>query len=451
MNPPRGILLAATGSACGKTTIACGILAALRRRNVPVRSAKCGPDYLDPLWLARAGGGDCPNLDSWMAGPEGVRQLAAGSGLLVVESAMGLYDGIRPDSDHASGAEVARILDLPIVLVVDASGSARTVAAVVRGMRDFGPAKIAGVVANRVGGARHAAMIAEALSSRLLPPLVGFVAQGAVPALPERHLGLVPPESDDTLFEKLADAMEASLDLDAIQALSGPLALPTPPPHRGDSGRGLRLGLSWDEAFRFAYAPAVARLEACGVEVVRFSPLRDAALPEGLDSLWLCGGYPEAHAGRLAANLSMRLSVAAFCATGKPVLAECGGLLYLARDLVDQTGTVFPMCGIIPARGRVTQKLQALGYRTVRSGEDLFVAAAGVELRGHEFHYGVLESEDRAGWRHPWDLESSHGPLGPEGWWNGSVLATWFHGWLAGGDSLDRWISAMRLARQEDK
>lgn len=444
----QGLVVAATGSGTGKTSIACGLLRALRRRGVPVRAAKCGPDYLDPMWLERASGAACPNLDPWMAGEEGVRELAAGTGLLVVETAMGLYDGICPDSDEGSGAQVALILDLPVLLVVDASGSARTVAAVVRGMRDFGPSRIAGVVANRVGGARHAELVSQALASRGLPPLVGFLPQGSLPSLPERHLGLVPPDGKDLVLEHLADAVEATVDLDMILSLAGPLALSVPAPVRGNFGRGLRLGLSWDEAFRFAYGPVVARLEALGVEVVRFSPLGDASLPDDLDGLWLCGGYPEAHAQALAANRTMRDSVAGFCASGRPVLAECGGLLYLANDLVDHEGTTHAMCGVIPAKGRMGDRLQQLGYRTARPREDLFVAARGQPLQGHEFHYGNLEGSWQGSWRAAYDLEGSRGPLGPEGWWNGSVLATWFHGWLVAGDSLDRWIAAMRGERE---
>ncbi|MEK7394713.1 MAG: cobyrinic acid a,c-diamide synthase, partial [Fibrobacterota bacterium] len=265
MEDSRGLVVASTGSGTGKTSVSCGILRALRRRGVSVRAAKCGPDYLDPMWLERASGKSCPNLDPWMAGADGVRELAAGSGLLIVETAMGLYDGIRPDSDEGSGFEVSRILQLPVVVVVDASGSARTVAAVVKGMTDFGPAEIAGVVANRVGSTRHAEMIGLALSSAGLPPLVGFVPQGAIPSLPERHLGLLPPDGSDDIVERLADAIEATVDLDALCAAARPLSLPVPADRRNETGRGLRLGLSWDEAFRFAYAPVVERLGARGV------------------------------------------------------------------------------------------------------------------------------------------------------------------------------------------
>lgn len=445
----RGLVVAAPGSGCGKTSIACGILRGLRRRGVAVRAAKCGPDYLDPLWLSLASGSPCPNLDPWMAGERGVRRLADGEGLLVVETAMGLYDGIRPDSDEGSGAEVARMLDLPVVLVVDASGAARTVAAVVQGMRDFGPVPIAGVVANRVGGRGHAALVAEALESRGLAPLVGYVERGALPVLPERHLGLVPPGDGDGLLDLLAEVVSATVDLDHVASLAAPL-----PPFRQETSRardglGLRLGLSWDEAFRFAYLPVVQHLESRGVEVVRFSPMAHTALPEGLDGLWLCGGYPESHAAALATNSAMRESVEAFCATARPVLAECGGLLYLCRDLLDLEGVVHPMCGVLPARGVLGRRLRALGYRTARPREDLFLAGAGRVLRGHEFHYGSLDGKPDGPWRSPFDWEGARGPLGREGWWNGSVLATWFHGWLDDDEAIGRWITAMRATRAE--
>jgi len=451
MSASKGILIAATGSGIGKTSIACGLLRALRRRGVPVRAAKCGPDYLDPLWLARAAGTTCPNLDPWMAGEKGVRRLVSGDGLWIVEAAMGLYDGIRPDSEEGSGAEVARILDLPVVLVVDASGSARTVAAVVQGLRDFGPARVVGVVANRVGGARHAELVSEALASRGLPPLVGHVAKGALPALPERHLGLRPPGEGDDPIDALADAIEATIDLDAVLALAGTLRSGAPRPVRLDRpGAGLRLGLAWDEAFRFVYAPVVASLETAGVEVVRFSPLRDPSLPAGLHGLWLCGGYPEIHAAQLAANGGMRADIADFCASGRPVLAECGGLLYLATDLVDHDGAVHTMCRVLPARGILGRRLRALGYRTATAREDLFLAGRGRKLRGHEFHYGALEGEPVDAWRAPYAWEDARGSLGTEGWWNGSVLATWFHGWLDDDDTIGRWIAAMRAVRAKE-
>lgn len=446
-----GLVLAAPGSGTGKTSVACGILGALRRRGIPVRAAKCGPDYLDPLWLSRASGSPCPNLDPWMAGDDGVRRLAAGEGFLLVETAMGLYDGIRPDSDEGSGSHVAEILGLPVVVVVDASGAARTVAAVVQGLRDFGPARVAGVIANRVGSARHAELVSEALASRGLPPLLGYVGKDAFPSLPERHLGLVPPGEDDAVFAGLAETVAGTVDLDRLVSLSGGLAQVPRGLAADRDGEGLRLGLSWDDAFRFAYGPVVGHLEARGVEVVRFSPLVDTAPPPGLHGLWLCGGYPESHAATLAANGSMRGSIRDFCATGRPVLAECGGLLYLCRDLVDGDGRVHPMCGVVPARGVLGHRLRALGYRTVRPREDVFLAARGRELRGHEFHYGRLEGEPSGEWRPSFDWEGARGSLGTEGWWNGSVLATWFHGWLDHEDIIGRWIASMRVARAKEE
>ena len=213
----------------------------------------------------------------------------------------------------------------------------------------------------------------------------------------------------------------------------------------------MRLGLAWDEAFRFAYPPIVDALSSRGVEVVRFSPLHDESLPEGLDGLWLCGGYPEVHAAVLAANAGMRSDIAAFCASGRPVLAECGGLLYLATEIVDITGATHPMCGVVPARGILGRRLKALGYRTARAREDLFLGSRGQELRGHEFHYGTLEGTPDGSWRPAFDWEGSRGSLGVEGWWNGSVLATWFHGWLDHDTTIDRWTDSMRAARTKEE
>jgi len=274
------------------------------------------------------------------------------------------------------------------------------------------------------------------------------VREGALARLPERHLGLVPPRAEAAMvLEQLADAVAEGIDLDAVVSLAGPLSLPAPEASGSGLGAGLRLGLAWDEAFRFAYGPVVAALESHGVEVVRFSPLHDRALPGDLDGLWICGGYPEVSARELSRNAAMREAVRGFCATGRPVLAECGGLLYLARELVDVEGTVHRMCGAVPAVGRMRTSLQALGYRTATAREDLFLAAQGACLRGHEFHYGSLEGEPEGRWRRAWELEGSRGRIGAEGWWDGAVLATWFHGWLCAGDALERWIGAMRRAR----
>ena len=450
MSASRGIVVAGTGSHTGKTSLVCGILMALRRRGMLVRAAKCGPDYLDPMWLSRASGRPCPNLDPWMAGFDGVRQLAQGDETLVVEAAMGLYDGICPDSDEGSAAEVARLLGLPVLLVIDASGSARTAAAVVQGMRDFGAMEIAGVVANRVGSARHAALIGEALTSRGLPPLLGYLPKDAFPSLPERHLGLVPPEGDGTMvLAAMGEAVAATVDLDALLARCAPLpGLPAALPPAA-IGSGLRLGLSWDEAFCFAYDPVVAALEARGVEIVRFSPLSDKLLPEGLDGLWICGGYPELFAQKLSENRSLRASVADFCGSGAPVLAECGGMLFLAREIVDSEGKAFPMCGVVPAACRMGRRLRSLGYRTATAMEELFVAGKGERLRGHEFHYGELQGEWQGAWRPAFSLEGPRQEAAPEGWWNGSVLATWLHAWLVGDEAtLERWIEAMRARRE---
>lgn len=450
MTAGRGILVAGTGSGTGKTSLVCGILDALKRRGIAVRAAKCGPDYLDPMWLERASGAPCPNLDPWMSHAQGVRELAAGPGVLVVESAMGLYDGIRPESDEGSAAEVARILGIPVLLVVDASGSARTVAAVVKGMCDFGGLPVAGVVANRVGSEGHARLVAQALDSVGLPPLVGYLRNGAFPSMPQRHLGLVQPgEESDELLRAMGCAVMQTVDLDRIVSLCGPLPDAPAALVREPWGRGLRLGLSCDEAFGFAYGPFVSRLERAGVDVVRFSPLRDHELPRGLDGLWICGGYPESHARALSDNRAMRDSIAEFCASRAPVLAECGGLLYLSSEIVDQDGCVFPMCGVVPARGVMGRKLRRLGYRTATARSDLFVAARGGRLRGHEFHYGELEGLPLGEWVAAFELEDGKGNVESEGWWNGSVLATWFHAWFAGNDdALDGWIAAMRAWRE---
>ena len=385
------LLIAAPHSGSGKTTVTAVLLAALRARGLTAQPFKAGPDYLDPSHLGRAAGRPTRNLDSFLLPEARLRALfaraGADAGASVVEGVMGLYDGREPTSDMHSSAHLARLLDCPVVLVIDASGMARTAAAVAAGLRDFGPdLTVAGVILNRVGGAGHAALCEVALNEVGLPCL-GFVAQDPALAVPERHLGLLAAEGHALDPARLAEAGR-HLRLDTLLAATRrPRPAAPPPPRRGT--RRVRIALARDEAFSFYYQDALDALEEGGAELLPFSPLRDGAVPEA-HGLLIGGGYPEAHATRLAENAAMRASVRAFAASGRPVLAECGGLMYLSEALTDLEGRTHAMCGVVPARTRMTPQL-TLGYRealTLRPGP---LGPAGTALKAHEFHHSVTE------------------------------------------------------------
>jgi cobyrinic acid a,c-diamide synthase len=350
---------------------------------------------------------------------------------------MGLYDGSSPAALAGSTAEVARLLAAPVVLVAGAHGMSRSFAALVRGFVGFeAGVAVAGVIANHTGSARHAAGLAASLRAAGLPPLVGAVPRGALATLPSRHLGLVSADRallGDDLLDALADAVERHVDVEALVALAraaAPLPVAEPAAAVDPPTDRLRLGVAVDEAFHFYYADTFASLEQAGFELVRFSPLRDRELPAGLHGLYLGGGYPEAHAAALADNGTMRASVRAFAAAGRPVYAECGGLMYLSQGIRAADGARRPMCGVLPCGTRMLERRKALGYVEAQLSGDSLWGAAGAVARGHEFHYSELEGDPAAapGWRSVYRITRSRGgDQEREGFTNGTVLASYIH------------------------
>ena len=401
---PPGLIVAGIRSGCGKTSVALGLMRALTRRGLTVQAFKVGPDFIDPGHHALATGRPSHNLDGWMCGADGLRAIyaryAPGADLAVVEGVMGLYDGFSATDPAGSTAQAARILGLPVLLVADAASMARSVAALVGGYRDFEPdLPFAGVILNNAGSPSHAALLTEAMAAaRPDIPLCGVLQKRPDIATPSRHLGLVTAE-DTTDAGRRLDALADWIEVGcAVEGLLQELRPWTPPggiipPGPPVRETVVRIGLARDRAFCFYYEENLRLLREAGAELVAFSPLADRALPEGLDGLYLGGGYPELAARELAANEGLRAAVRDFCRRERPVLAECGGFMYLMDALTDPDGRVFPMAGVFPFRAVMGRRLASLGYRQVVTRTQSPLGPAGTTVRGHEFHYSHLEDD----------------------------------------------------------
>lgn len=428
-----GLIVGAHKSGAGKTTVTLALLAALRRRGRRVHPAKTGPDYIDPVFHERAAGRGSINLDSWAMTPGLLDALmaeaAAEADIVVVEGVMGLFDGIAgaPGRTGAT-ADLAARFGLPVVLVIDVTSQAQSAAALLRGFATHDPAvQIAGVILNRVASERHARLIAPAIEA-LRIPILGMLPRDRTVALPERHLGLVQADEHDDLetrFEALADLAKAHLDLEAIGALARPPLLqgesdsgPLPPP-------GMRIAVADDAAFTFLYPHLVQGWRAQGATLVPFSPLADEGPKSDCDACWLPGGYPELHAGRLAAATRFKAALAEFAQT-RPVHGECGGYMVLGQGLVDGEGTRHAMTGLLGHATSFADRKLHLGYREARLLEPCALGSAGAAVRGHEFHYArVIDEGDDTPLATLADGEGN--TLGPAGARRGTVTGTFFH------------------------
>ena len=432
------LLIAGTGSGVGKTSITLGLVAALKRRGLVVQTFKVGPDFLDPTWLALASGRPCYNLVGWMCGEQYARSLftkkSIDADIAVIEGVMGLFDGAEPDGLAGSSAEIARWLGVPVLLVVNSHGVARTLAATVSGFCNFEQGvRIGGVIANQTGSERHADWLATALQAAGLPPLAGAVPRNGLPTLPSRHLGLVTAGSaclTPELLTELADRTEQYLQLDRILQLAAaapePVSQPRPTPASTDPV--VRIGIAQDAAFHFYYPDNLEALEAAGAELVRFSPLQDSVLPPDLDGIYLGGGYPEEQAANLAANNGMLEAIRNFIALEKPLYAECGGLMYLSQGIELLDGSRHQLVGALPFWTRMLPRRKALGYVEVTLQQDTLLGSAGQTLRGHEFHYSeIIDESDNSGSR-PYLTHKRRADASTEnGYLQGNLLASYIH------------------------
>jgi len=421
----RALIIAAPSSGAGKTTVTLGLLRALKRRGIAVASAKVGPDYIDPAFHAAASGRACRNLDPWAMRPETLLcqldRAADGADLLIVEGVMGLFDGAAEGG--GSTADLAALLGLPVLLVQDVRGQTVSAAAVARGFATYrDDVRVAGVLLNRIGSPRHADLIRPPFESLGLPVL------GALPrtdglTVPSRHLGLIQAGEQADLggfLERAADAIEAAVDLDRLMALARPIA------RRGEGSvaippLGSHIAVARDIAFAFAYPHALDGWRAAGAELSFFSPLADQAPSGSADAVYLPGGYPELHAGRLAAASSFRWGMQAAAARGAVIYGECGGYMTLGAGLVDGEGVRHEMLGLLPVETSYATPHRHLGYRRITLSAETPLGLVGAGYRGHEFHFASEIARQQV----PFFCESAgHGPAGAIA---GTVFGSFLH------------------------
>lgn len=395
---PPGLLISAAASGSGKTTLTLGLIAAFREQGVVVQPFKCGPDYIDPAFHGVAAGRASFNLDSWAMGADRISALtqgAQGADLVIGEGAMGLFDGVTRPGETGTGAsaDIAALIGWPVIAVIDCSGQAQTAAAVAMGLARYRPdVTLAGVILNKIASSRHEALVRAGFASAGIPVLGALPRQTSI-SLPERHLGLVQAEEMPRLTEMLAELgrfVAAHCDVAALRALaggglSGAACTRVPLP-------GERIALARDAAFSFIYPHLLADWRAAGATILPFSPLQDEAPDPTATVCWLPGGYPELHAGALAAAETFRAGLAAF-ARIRPVHGECGGYMTLGAGLVAADGTRYQMAGLLGLETSFAKRRMHLGYRLAQPHVPLPGLPLGTALRGHEFHYATILSQ----------------------------------------------------------
>ncbi|MHB8577926.1 MAG: cobyrinate a,c-diamide synthase, partial [Dehalococcoidia bacterium] len=381
-----------------------GLMGAFTRRGLRVQPFKVGPDYIDPSYHTAVTGRPSRTLDGWLVGLEHTAELfaraAAGMDLCIIEGVMGLFDGRTGGRGAGSTAEIAALLGAPVLLVVDANAIARSAAAIVHGYRTFDPAiRVEGVVLNRIAGEGHYAAVAPPIEQEAGVPVLGSLGRHAELTLPERYLGLVPvtegPHAGE-YFDAATTLVGRGLDLDRIFALASTARGPAISRDAGlfpteSQPIRARIAIARDRAFSFYYADSLDLLEAFGAELLPFSPLEDATLPDGARGVYIGGGFPELFAAELSANQPMHAGLRSAVQRGVPLYAECGGYMFAGRSLTDAEGLVHPMTGILPLESSMSRSRLTLGYHELRTLRDGPIASGGTRLRGHEFHWSVAE------------------------------------------------------------
>jgi cobyrinic acid a,c-diamide synthase len=430
----KAIVIGGTVSGVGKTTVTMGLMGALGRRHLKVQPFKTGPDYIDPSHHTWVTGRTSRNLDTWMLPREAVIELfnraVTDQDIAVVEGVMGLYDGRFSTREEGSTAELAKLLGAPVILVLDSRKGARSLAAMVSGYKSFDQAlRLGGVILNGIGSESHLKLCREAIEHYTGVPVVGYLPRRENLSLPERHLGLVPAAEEpgnQEFLERLITQCESTFDLAAILQIAQQASLPEVkpvlfPPEPLPSV--VRIAVARDKAFSFYYQDNLDLLSAWGAEVVPFSPLEDTSLPEGISGMYIGGGFPELYAGKLSANDSIKREIKAATDKGMPVYAECGGLMYLGKSIRDFKAKQYSMVGSIPVSSRIDNHRLSLGYRTIEALKDGPLLRQGEQVRGHEFHWSVLDETS--------GLPNAYRILDPEGRLEGfkkeGLLASYVH------------------------
>ena len=440
------VVVAGVRSGVGKTTIATAIMAALTRRGYQVQPFKAGPDYIDPSYHEIACGVPCRNLDTWLLPHPTVLELfqraAQRNQISIVEGVMGVFDGHSSLTEDGSTAELAKLLNAPVILVADAGKVARSVAAEILGYQKFDPdLRIAGVILNGVGSPRHLEFCQPQIEATTGLPVLGYLPRREEFIQPERHLGLIPTVEGTVAnlwYDAIANQVEETFDLNQIVKIAATCQPPSADvrayPIEAEPKRA-RIAVAQDKAFSFYYQDSLDMLEAWGAELAPFSPLEDQQLPAGSGGIYIGGGFPEMFASELAANTPMLTSIQNAVERGIPVYGECGGLMYLGRSLYDLEGKQHPMVGVIPAVSAMSDKRLVLGYREVESRIDNPLMGRGQRVRAHEFHWSTLEappSEEQSVYKVV-DQENR-----PDGFHVGSVWASYVHIHLGSDPSLAR-------------
>jgi len=432
------LMIAGTQSGSGKSTVTLGLLAALKKQGIEVQPFKAGPDFIDPGLHTLITGRVSRNLDLWICGPDYVRQCmnrhSAGAGAVVIEGVMGLFDGAE-----RSSAALAKTLGAKVLLVVDAYGMAESAGAILKGFNEYGSG-IDAVIFNRVGSRRHYERLRSAVPNGI--EALGYLPRDAAYSIPERHLGLTTAEEaevDSDFIDSLCEAVTGNIDMYRVRELARPEAEAPRAQTEGHPPR-VRLAVARDKAFCFYYEDNLDMLRAAGAELVFFSPISDNALPEGIEGVYLGGGYPEVHALRLSANSGMLESIRDWVSNGRPLYAECGGLVYLGCS-VRADGEVHRMAGALPYECELLEKRAALGYREARLEADCILGPSGAVLKGHEFHYSrISESHLEQGVIYNVMGEQTCSKRGPGSVMYRKTLASYTHLHLGSGPEAAGWI-----------
>ncbi len=429
-------MVAGTASGVGKTTCSLALMAAFRRRGLIVQPFKCGPDFLDTGHHTSICGRSSRNLDTWMLDKQANRELfvqaSTGADIAIVEGMMGLFDGVAGGTEHGSSAEIAKLLDIPVVLVLDASKSSRSIAAVIKGFEAFDPGvRFGGIILNGVAGENHFRLLEAAIALNSKVPILGWLPRNQNVTISERHLGLH-TATEETDWPRRCDAFasfaEKHLNLDLLLRSEG-----WPHPTLATKSVGfpareerIRVAVAKDRAFSFYYQDNFDLLRECGAELIEFSPLSDEQIPDGVDAIYLGGGYPELYAQTLSENSQLLCQIRSFAAGGRSIYAECGGMMYLAESLTTLNNESFHMAGVLSLQIAMTKKLVHFGYAEVEFTEDCLLGAKGTTVRGHSFHCsqatitGPLETPYRVRY-------SLSGREEAEGYSRRNVLASYIH------------------------